>query len=243
MDLTVRDGAPRRTFSMDEIRMDTTPSNAPPINASRGAALKPAEPFAAHELSAALARPQRWIDVVLAGPARIAANIEHGRSLGALALVLLLASTVFALPYGLVIGVGVEAWWRVIALYLGSTLICLPSLHVFSSYLGLRASLAQVAVLALTIPAVAALFSFGFAPILGFLRLTMSADDVSISWRAMSSILLSVALLAGVLQLWRCIFSAQHSSLRAGFVVVLLVWHLVFAHVLLRMASVLGLDG
>ena len=225
--------------------MDTNTNSAQPASDTPRAqrvVLAPAEPFAAAERSAALARPLRWIEIVLAGPARVAANIEHERSLGTLALVMLLSSSAFALPYGLVFGVGLDSWWRVATLFLGSTLICLPSLHVFSSYLGLRANLAQVVVLALTIPAVAALFSFGFAPILGFLRLTMPDYREVLSWRSMSAALLAFALLAGVLQLWRCIFAPRHGSLRAGFVVVLLVWHLVFGHVLLRMASVLGLE-
>jgi hypothetical protein len=98
-------------------------------------------------------------------------------------------------------------------------------------------------VLALTIPAVAALFTFGFAPILGFLRATMDEHSKQISWRSISVVLLSSALFAGIGQLWRCMLSSEQMAARRPLWIVLLGWHAVFLHVLLRMASVLGLDG
>jgi hypothetical protein len=89
-------------------------------------ARKKPEPFAEHELAAVWSHPVKLVDLVLSAPERVAVNLERGRSLGALALALFAASAAFAIPYGLVHGS--LAWWRVIALYLGSTLICLPSL-------------------------------------------------------------------------------------------------------------------
>ena len=200
-----------------------------------------AEPFSAGEIAAAARQPLRMLDLVLSAPQRVAANVAGDHSLGALGLVFLLASALFAIPYGFVLGLG--SWWRVVVLYLGSTLICLPSLHVFASYLGLRARPAQILVLALTIPSVAALFTFGFAPILGFLRATMDPDEDHVSWRALSSVLLSFALAAGVVQLWRCFLASPGVTGRGRYFLVLLGWHAVFVHVLLRMGHVLGLGG
>jgi hypothetical protein len=199
-----------------------------------------AEPFEAQEFAASWAKPVWLVDLVLASADRIGASVARRRGLGWLALALLGASLVFALPYGFVLGT--TAWWRVATLYLGSTLICLPSLYVFTSYLGQRVALSQIVVLGLTVPAVASAFTLGYAPILGFLRATMDADSGQISWRAVSVALLSSALVAGVAQLWRCLWTSRTLGGAHVFVLVLVGWHLVFGYVLLRMASVLGLD-
>lgn len=222
-----------------------TPQPAPPGPVAAPASnevARPAlarQPFRPDELAAALARPVRVVDVVLAAPARLAANLERRESLGALAGVLLLAASAFAVPYGCVLAW--SDWWKIIALYLGSTAICLPSLHVFATYVGVRASLGQIACLALTIPAVAALFTFGFAPILWFLRLTMDESARQVSWLTMSSALLTLAALAGVVQLARALAAWMRAEVQVLFVLVLLAWHAVFAYVLIRMGGVLGL--
>jgi hypothetical protein len=199
-----------------------------------------AQPFEDREIAESWSKPTWLVDAVLAGADRIGASVARRRGLGLLATALLAASVAFAVPYGFVLGP--QAWWRVATLYLGSTLICLPSLYVFTSYLGQRVALSQVIVLALTVPAVAAAFTLGFAPILGFLRATMQAGSGSISWRSISVALLSFALIAGVAQLWRCLWASSHAGKGRTFALVLLGWHVVFGYVLLRMASVLGLD-
>jgi hypothetical protein len=203
--------------------------------------VRPAAPFAAADVDGAWSRPLRIFELVLSAPERVAVNLERSLAVPALALLFLAAAAVFALPYGFVLGL--DAWWRIAALYLGSTLICLPSLYVFASYIGVRVGPAHIAVLALTIPAVAALFSFGFAPILGFLRATMGPAEGEVTWRQISQVLLVVALVAGVLQLWRCLLASRAAAQRGLLVAVLVVWHGVFAHVLLHMADVLALRG
>jgi hypothetical protein len=192
-------------------------------------------------VASALVHPLRAIDLSLAEPDRVGANVVAGIALSRIALVLLLTSLVFAIPYGLVLSL--EAWWKVVALTLGSTLICLPSLFVFSSYLGQRMRLEQILVLGLTIPAVAAVFTLGFAPILAFLRATMTDESTQVPWRSISNILLSLAVLAGVAQLWRTWRAAREAAPSNLFALVLLVWHAVFLHVILRMGSVLQLGG
>ncbi len=206
---------------------DATPSCDSPAPRSR------------EELTRAISRPYALFEVVLASPERLAANAERGVHLGPLFAVLLLASTAFALPYGCVIGWG--ACWKVTALFLGSTLICVPSLHVFATYLGLRVSLSQLLVFALAIPSVAALVTFGFAPILGFLKLTMGDTGGDVPWERLSVFLLCGALLAGVGQLWRCLETAPAARSQRLLLLVLLAWHGVFFYVLARMATVLEL--
>lgn len=201
----------------------------------------PAEPHRDDEIRAALWNPLPAVDLVLAAPARLVADVERRTGLALLATVLLVGAAIFAIPYGLVLGL--DAWWRVATLYLGSTLICLPSLHVFSAFLGLRVTFAQTCVLALTIPASAAIFACGFAPILGFLRFTFDPASKQVSWRDVSSVLLVVALVCGVVQLWRCLHAWTRADFRWFLPFVWIAWHVVYAHVLLRMASVLELAG
>lgn len=201
----------------------------------------PAEPQREHEIRAALWNPLAMVDLVVAAPARLVANVDQRASIGLVALALLLGAATFAIPYGLVLGV--DSWWRVAALYLGSTLICLPSLHVFSAFLGLRATFVQTTVLALTIPASSAVFTLGFAPILGFLRSTFDPASRQVSWRDVSSVLLVIALTCGVVQLWRCLYWWRSATVQWFLPFVWVAWHVVFAYVLLRMAHVLGLAG
>jgi hypothetical protein len=198
-------------------------------------------PFDAGELSSARVRPDRLLDVVLASPARLGVTIAEGRHLFGLLVLLLLTSVLFSIPYGAVLGLPFS--WRIGALFLGSTLICFPSLHVFCSYLGARVSLAQNLALAMTIPAVAAVFSLGFAPILGFLRWTVEPGEGRFEFGGLSALLLAAATLAGIGQLWRCLLAGRQLPLRFAYGVVLLGWHLVFLYVLVRMGDVLGLSS
>ena len=45
------------------------------------------------------------------------------------------------------------------------------------------------------------------------------------------------------MQLWRCLLSWRRAEMQWYLPFVWIAWHLVFAHVLLRMAHVLGLAG
>ena len=202
---------------------------------------KPALPLPAEFVSSALRNPLRAIDLTLAEPDRVGANVVAGVALGRIVAVLLLSSLLFAIPYGCVLSL--REWWKIVALTLGSTVICLPALFVFSSYLGQRMRLEQILVLGLMIPAVAALFTLGFAPILAFLRATMSDSAMQVPWRSISNVLLSLAILAGIVQLWRTWRAAREAAPSDLFALVLLVWHAVFLYVMVRMGSVLHLGG
>jgi hypothetical protein len=182
----------------------------------------------------------RLVDVVLAAPERLAANVFRRHLLPRVVGLLAVVSLVAAVPYGCALGV--HFWWRIPVLFLGSTLICLPSLHVFGSYLGMRLRLAQNVTLALTIPAVAAMFSLGFTPILAFLRWTITPDDSAATLDALAILLLVTALAAGVGQLWRCVASVPELIIRRG-QFLLVGWHAVFLYVVVRMARVLELTA
>lgn len=221
------------------------PADAPAGAASSAGSFAPRRqppdrPCSRDELLQALVRPDRLLEIVLGAPERLAANARAGSSLAPFLALLLLASTLFALPYGCVIGWA--AWWKIAVLYLGSTLLCVPSLHVFATYLGLRVPLAPLLLLALAMPAVAALFTVGFAPILGFLKWTMGSGAGAIAWESLSAVLLGAALFAGIGQLWRCLAAAPFAQQRQqprSFGGVLIGWLCVFLYVLVRMASVL----
>jgi hypothetical protein len=96
-------------------------------------------------------------------------------------------------------------------------------------------------VLALLIPASSAIFTLGFAPILEFLHLTMDKDSEGVGWSSISTAMLGVSLAAGVLQLWRCFFEARRQSNSLILGLVLVVWHVVFVYVFVRMFTVLEL--
>lgn len=140
----------------------------------------PSEPRTKAELQSAFANPLRAVDVVLATPDRSRANQETRSALGTLVLLLVFVVAAWSIPFGLVLGV--EAWWTMSALTLGSVAICLPSLHVFAALLGLRTTPLTITALASTLPATTALFTAGFAPILAFLRYTFDAKSKSVTW-------------------------------------------------------------
>lgn len=221
---------------------DPTPSEDRPTGPTPPTARpvpRRAAPHSAAEIALAWRRPDRLAELVLGAPERLVADAEDRRGLGPLLALLSTTAALFAIPYACVHSLA--GWWKVATLLLGTTLLCVPSLLVFAAYLGLRLRVAPLLVPALSIPAVAALFSFGFAPILSFLRATMDDASGGIGWRDLSDLLLAVAVAAGVGQLWRCLAASNESARRSGFGVLVLLWLAVFVHVAWRMARVLGL--
>jgi len=210
---------------------DEGPLAAPAVLAP---ALEPALPFSSAELRRAFRRPLRVLDVVFTERDRLVATLAARNVPLALVGVLLFASVVFALPYGAVLGWG--SFWRVAATFLGALAVCFPSLHVFCAYAGLRLRVEQNAALALVIPTVAALFTFGFFPILWFLKATMLADS-AVTPGDLSVVLLVASLLAGIGHLYRCL---PRMAGRGGYVVLTLGWQVLFVFITHRMASLLG---
>ena len=180
----------------------------PSVPSAAGAAIAagtpvPDAPFTTAELRSCLVRPQRLLDVVLVERGRLVASVLQPANAIALAAALLVCAVAFAVPFGLV--EGVRRGGHVAMLFLGSVLLCFPSLQVFGSYLGVRLSIAQNLAIALLIPSAAALFTFGFFPIHWFLLWTMSAD-ASLTTSGVRIALLAVSLLLGLSHCNRCLF-------------------------------------
>jgi hypothetical protein len=197
----------------------------PPLRPARAAA-----PFTRAELWAILLRPQRVLDLVFSERERLVATVAERRALGALVAVLLGASAAFALPYGAV--QSPAGCWRVAATLLCALAVCFPSLHVFSAYLGLRLLAGQSLALALVITSVAALFTFGFFPILWFLQATMLQDS-AVAPAQLSAILLAASLLFGIAHLYRCV---PRMPGQTSYVLLTLVWQVLFVFITYRMA-------
>jgi len=215
--------------------MTDVPAFAPPSSADPTPAAAPAEPYSITELQLVLRRPGSAFDLVLARRDRLAATITTGSAVWWLALVLLACTALASLPYGFVRGT--SAWWKVGVLFSGSVLLCYPALQVFGAYLGSRMQPAQNLALALVVSSVAALFTLGFFPIAWFLGQTMQAGDW-IDANVASVVMLGAALLAGLLQLSRCL--VRDASLRTNGLL-LAAWQFLVVCVALRMARALDL--
>jgi hypothetical protein len=197
------------------------------------------QPFSRQELRGMLLAPLRMVDLVLGERRRLATNVAQEHRLPSLLLVLAAATAVFALPFGVVLGA--PLFWRVAALLLGGVAICVPSLHVFSRYLGARMSWAQTLSVSLAAGAVTALFTAAFAPILAFFRATMS-DAAVVTPQAMAVLLLVLAFAAGIGQLFR--LPRADAALRrisATLIALLIPWVVLYLFITVRLASVLGL--
>ena len=144
----------------------------------------------------------------------------------------------FSLPYGFVLSF--ERSWQIATLFLGSVALCFPSLHVVSAYLGLRIHLAQSFAFATIVATVAAIFSFGFAPILWFLKVT-SEPASSDTLAALSTMLLCLAALAGMVHGMRCLSLAKGMKGSGGFGLVLFLWQMLLLFIGVRMSHALGL--
>jgi hypothetical protein len=143
---------------------------------------------------------------------RLSANVRTATSLQGLVVALLVCSTVFSLPFALIDGPGRVL--HVALLLLGSVLLCFPSFLVFASYLGVRLHIAQSLTIALIIPASAAVFTIGFAPIYWFLDVTMP-EEGGIGGPVIRIVLLVLSLGLGLSHVNRCLFAdAKMKALR-----------------------------
>jgi hypothetical protein len=200
------------------------------------APLAPATPFAGAELAAMLRWPGRSFDAVLGEHRRLGASLA-GPPAWRLAAVLTALIALTSLPFGVVL-TGADCW-KVAALFGGSVLLCWPSLQVFGAYLGCGLHPAQSLALALLTACVATMFTFGFAPILWFLQVTMQHGD-RVDAADAASAMLTVALLAGLAHAARCC-AARTAGHRDRAFVLLIVWQVLVLMLTIRMARALGL--
>lgn len=182
--------------------MTSIPPPIPSLQTALRPVLEPppaVAPFEEREIRAAALRPHRVIDLVLVERARLAKTVAGSANLASLIGVLLLSSVVSALPYGFVLGP--QRALRVAALNVGAVAICVPALHVFICYFGLRIRPAQTAIMALLVSAVASMFALGFAPVAWFIELTTPPGSTATS--RVSAWLLTLSVLAGVVHFAR----------------------------------------
>ena len=217
-------------------RMNPEMGGAVPVAAAPPVA--PA-PFSEGELRRALYLPHRAIDLVLTERERWLATVAGRRGLAALVLAMVVTGGAFAVPYGLILGAA--KFWQIAALYFGSVLICYPSLHVFSAFLGVRVRLSQSLALALLISTVAAIFSFGFFPVLWFLSVTMSQEASADTLQVISVLLLTVSLIAGVVQLARCLRADSPLARERGLSLLMFFWQCLLLFITYRMGLELGI--
>lgn len=169
---------------------------------------------------------------------RLSANVRTATSLQGLVVALLVCSTVFSLPFALIDGPGRVL--HVALLLLGSVLLCFPSFLVFASYLGVRLHIAQSLTIALIIPASAAVFTIGFAPIYWFLDVTMP-EEGGIGGPVIRIVLLVLSLGLGLSHVNRCLFAdAKMKALRDNWPL-WLGWQVLLVLLSIRMARTLGL--
>lgn len=197
-----------------------------------------AEPLSQDEISASFMRPHRMLDVVLGERFRLSANVRTATNLRGLVAALLVCSTLFSVPFALVDGP--SRVLHVALLFLGSVLLCFPSFLVFASYLGVRLHAAQSLTIALIIPASAAVFTLGFAPIYWFLDVTMP-EEGGVGGPVIRIVLLVLSLGLGLSHVNRCLFAdAKMKALRDNWPL-WLGWQVLLVLLSIRMARTLGL--
>lgn len=199
------------------------------------------EPFDEREITRAFVRPHRIIELILGGKDRLARNLTQAHALWALTLLLFLTSLLFTVPYGALSPA--RSVWKIAVLYTGSLLICFPCLHMFSQFLGIRFNLGQNLALSLVITSVAALFTFGFAPIIWFIDYSMRPEGhADISPAGLSVFLLCLALVMGIIQMGRCLVQRGGMGRTAGaFQLLIILWLPLLLFITYRMASLLEL--
>lgn len=203
----------------------------------------PAGPFSRAELTRAFLVWPRIVDYVLGGRRQLSRNFTESRELPLLIALLVFSGVLFAAPFGAVLG------WRGLLkpsiFLMGSMMICFPSLHIFSQYFELKIDLWQNLVLAFTITATAAIFLFGFAPILWFIDFTIpdsplyGADTVT---PVVAAWLLYASLVLGVINMARGFLLNLEAVKQAGLTrILILVWLALFIYITRRMGIVLEL--
>ena len=200
---------------------------------------EPAQPFSAEEYAGLFLRPQRSIEYILGSRERLSRSVWDGRHVWRLAAMLLAASLLAAIPYGIVAPRG--NWWTIAVLFCGSLMICFPSLHTFAQFCGLRLDLGRNFALSLIITATASLFTFGFFPIIWFIQFSIApAQATIVAPRDLSDLLLWISMLLGLVQIGRCLAGRDSRSRRqASIGLLFLLWAPLLIFITYRMALLL----
>jgi hypothetical protein len=216
------------------------PHMSPPLPACSQA--ETAIAFSQEEYEGVLKRPQQAIEYILGSSSRLVRSVWEGEAPWRLAIMLLAASLLTSIPYGIVSPHG--DWWKIAVLYCGSLAICFPSLHIFAQFFGVKLKLMRSLSLSMIITATAAIFTFGFSPIIWFLDKTIKpSEQTVIRPDQLSTFLLYVSLALGLVQVGRCLsdpgFRRAHRNLSLGFLFIL--WAPLLIFITHRMACLLEL--
>ncbi|HUT74667.1 MAG TPA: zinc ribbon domain-containing protein [Armatimonadota bacterium] len=151
---------------------------------------------------AGLAGRLSLIEWLLKYRAHVIQDIADERHLGRYAADALLVTVVCSVFYGFVVGVSVGGWqtlydpiklpWVLVF----TLLLCLPTLYVFSAYLGSGLSLAQVSVVTFSATAVVSITLLAFAPVIWFFMFT--APDSHHFWVLLNVVVFAAAGAFGV---------------------------------------------
>lgn len=219
----------------------TGDSNRKPANESQPGESEEGDtavPFSVSEIARGFLLPFLNIEYFLGSRDRLAKSVAQQKNLLLIALLLLFNSLLFAIPYGVIGPIG--EFWKIGILFTGPLVICFPSLIVFSSYLGFRLNLPQSLVITLIISCTAAMFSFGFAPIIWFIDYTTTAQ--SNSPRQISFIFTLISVILGIVHSNRCFFRGKESLRTSRFFKLLWwFWLLLLVFIYYRMAGLLSL--
>jgi hypothetical protein len=155
---------------------------------------------------------------------------------------LLAGSLLASIPYGIVSPRG--NWWKIAVLYCGSLTICFPSLHIFAQFFGVKLKPMRSLALSMIITATASIFTFGFFPIIWFLKISIIPGDYTvITPNRLSTFLLYVSLALGLVQVGKCLsdpsFRRAQRNPSLGFLFVL--WAPLLIFITHRMACLLEL--
>ena len=199
----------------------------PPIREPLGAKPEEREP---------LNSPIAAVDAILRQPRRVMylAQLPCPRRL---ILAMVLVVVFCSLVYGVVVGAfssGVQLWWapaKITAGLLVSTLICLPSLYIFTCLSGSQARLAEICGLLAGMLGLTTLLLIGFAPVAWL----FSQSTDSVAW--MGALHLLFWFIAGGfgLRFLNNAFLHSQARSRAG----LATWMVIFVLVALQMTTAL----
>lgn len=231
---------------------DATPGSVPPGPSSPPATSPPPvkppmarppivipEPFTARDLQRAMTRPHLLIECILGGRERLGSNLSAGSGIWTLVGLLMAASLVSTIPYGLLSPTG--NFWKVAVLFTGSLMICFPCLYMFGQFIELRLGLASSLALALILTATAGLFTFAFCPIIWFITFSVRAvPDSAVSPSGLSIFLLGLSAMLGVIQMCRCLMAPALLARRlAREPLLVALWLVLLAFITYRMAYLL----
>ncbi len=203
------------------------PSPAPPVPLALGELPEEREPIRG---------PIAAVEAILRQPRRLMYQLRQPRS-GSLIGGMLLVAIVCSLVYGVVVGTfsqGTQLWAAPVKIAGGlvlATVICLPSLYIFTCLSGSRARLAEICGLVAGLLMLMTILLVGFAPVAWL----FSQSTESLPWMGALHLLFWLVATGFGLRFLGAGFSHSQARSRAG----LNTWIVIFVLVALQMTTAL----